>query len=290
MYKCTQCSEPLKNSLHSNKHWRKHHPSEYQDIPEDQRLSSKCHVTVQPSIPNIPWWCPQCSNEFPTEGLRDLHISSSHPSISTHKPPHQCQFCQKRYPCPKELQLHQTIRHSFSETNNQSISSKKARKFFHKCPLCPEVFSGGTGKVDLLTHQSRVHKISQFKCPTCQKEFLSASALKAHLTTHQFDLKCPHCGKMYYSKQTFDRHVAVQHEKSTAFTCDLCGKNLADKNTLLHHQRDMHGTSEKRWRCEVDGCGKRLKDLYSFKIHMSRHAKKPEYKCSKCGKGNFTKK
>ncbi len=75
------------------------------------------------------------------------------------------------------------------------------------------------------------------------------------------------------------------HEKSTAFTCDICGKILADRNSLLHYQRDMHGTSEKKFKCELEECGKRFKDLYSLTAHMSRHAKCPEFKCSSCGQG-----
>ncbi len=235
-------------------------------------------MSTPPVLPSVPWWCLQCNLEFPTEDLRDQHVNSRHPFISKDNP---CQLCDKRYSCPKELQLHQAICHSPEKIAGLLSKNRK----FHKCHLCTEVFSGDHGKEDLLTHLSRVHDDCQFKCSTCKKEFLCEATLKNHLTTHKFDLKCGQCGKVYYSKKAFDRHVAVKHEKSKAFICDLCGQSLTTRNSLKNHQRDRHGLFEKKWKCEVEGCGKRLKDFPAFTAHMAKHSKSPEFKCSFCGKG-----
>lgn len=74
------------------------------------------------------------------------------------------------------------------------------------------------------------------------------------------------------------------HSKSTIkYECDLCGKELATKQTYKRHL-DTHS---KRYECDV--CGERLSSGRSLKNHMNvRHTQDEIYKCDVCDKEFFS--
>ena len=66
----------------------------------------------------------------------------------------------------------------------------------------------------------------------------------------------------------------------TFYTCDACGKELKDRNTLNRHFR-VH-TGERPYLCNT--CGRTFKDIATLKKHESIHTGEKPYPCKICGK------
>lgn len=63
-------------------------------------------------------------------------------------------------------------------------------------------------------------------------------------------------------------------KKSTKSFCRFCKKVFLYSESRNRHEREAHLNTEKRYKCEIQGCGKVFKRNYVFKHHMNSHQKK----------------
>ena len=133
------------------------------------------------------------------------------------------------------------------------------------------------------TYISLKNIIKKITCDICNKNFLSKSALKAHVKfIHQDNhiLHCPYknCKKLFNNRYRLDIHI-MTHKGIKPFKCSLCGKSFSEQGTLNSHLATH--SSDKPFHCE----------LYSYKCktnpQLKNHYRKGHnqfdyYKCSEC--------
>ncbi|XP_037399266.1 zinc finger protein ZFAT-like [Pygocentrus nattereri] len=118
---------------------------------------------------------------------------------------------------------------------------------------------------------------TSYSCFWCGKEFLSASALRMHLSTHAEE-----------SSECFP--VPVSQSKDKLYPCIHCGKTFADLSHCKSHEKTHAG--EGPYRCPQ--CGVSFTFLHSFQNHQKEHSREPSaalkpYQCSYCSKQFATK-
>jgi Zinc finger, C2H2 type len=112
---------------------------------------------------------------------------------------------------------------------------------FLKCDRneCKKLFSSA---IALLKH-SKIHKVEKFTCKVCGKFYRRTSALKIHMKRHSEE-RCdiPGCSYVAKLKIHIYNHKRLMHE-SPVFTCDICGKIIKQLRYFkLHMQQHETGT------------------------------------------------
>ncbi|XP_036412858.1 zinc finger protein 850-like [Colossoma macropomum] len=118
---------------------------------------------------------------------------------------------------------------------------------------------------------------TSYSCFWCGKEFLSASALRMHLSTHAEE-----------SSECFP--APASQSKDKLYPCIHCGKTFADLSHCKSHEKTHAG--EGPYRCPQ--CGVSFTFLHSFQNHQKEHSGEPSaalkpYQCSYCNKQFATK-
>lgn len=75
------------------------------------------------------------------------------------------------------------------------------------------------------------------------------------------------CEKTYNSKFNLKRHIETAHLSVTRFSCDLCSKGFASKQSCIEH-RNLH-TGKKPFVCRV--CHLRLRQASQLSLHKRAH-------------------
>ena len=87
-------------------------------------------------------------------------------------------------------------------------------------------------------------KIKDFKCDSCEKEFVTSYELKEHVDAVHLHIKRNRChicnkdfsGTEYYLKE----HIKTIHEGKKDYKCELCNRAFASKLTLVQHNKLSH--------------------------------------------------
>ncbi|XP_066510625.1 zinc finger protein 585A-like [Hoplias malabaricus] len=148
---------------------------------------------------------------------------------------------------------------------------------------CTETFSRRPVTSQIFT-EGRVNEEQDdaFSCFWCGTQFLSASVLRAHLSSHALE-----------SLESFSapEPLTSQTNRKKLYPCIHCGKIFADLSHCKSHEKIHAG--EGPYRCPQ--CGISFIFLYSFQNHLKEHALEPErgttkpYPCSFCTKQFATK-
>ncbi|KAJ2942197.1 hypothetical protein O0L34_g15738 [Tuta absoluta] len=149
---------------------------------------------------------------------------------------------------------------------------------------------------------SKEFKDSRFSCDVCYKGFMSETAHKRHIKSHDpssGSFVCPVCHMRYPTQRNLNTH-ARQHKKIFAcalcdqvnvdttraklhsrwhkgvkFPCKLCDKEFNANTTYLSHMREVH----KPVTCAQ--CGQKLLGTNALNKHASIHAD-TQSKCDRC--------
>lgn len=171
--------------------------------------------------------------------------------------PYKCEVCGKG-----AVNLKAHIRHRASHV--------------HECNVCGRIFKHWSG---LVAHKKIGH-VTEYKCETCQKVFISKKNLnyhqKIHLNSADRDaFQCPYdkCAKFYTEKRNLMAHIRSKHE-GRKFICgfDDCGQQISTKQKLQAHLKlhlsEKMGTKSKpnSRRSSVDSIKKVRKDKGKKKV------------------------
>ncbi|XP_055528148.1 gastrula zinc finger protein XlCGF46.1-like [Wyeomyia smithii] len=162
------------------------------------------------------------------------------------------------------------------------------------CDRCPKKF--------FLQYRLDAHKrahdgLKPFECEICKKAFARSNGLKMHRiqkhSNNRICLPCdfPGCTYKYSTRLGLQRHKKRAHDPnyveppSTAFICDVCGRDYTTKGGLKTHKY-THYPSEMPFVCAV--CGKKFPTVNKLKEHTMRHDGIKRHTCPHCGLQKIT--
>ncbi|XP_011181360.1 zinc finger protein 91 isoform X1 [Zeugodacus cucurbitae] len=89
---------------------------------------------------------------------------------------------------------------------------------------------------------------------------------------------CEICNRNFVNGKTLSKHVKAVHNKIKPFICNVCGKKMARKASLIIHMRQH--TGEKPLHCKI--CKFSTRDPSVLHKHQLRHEKAEKLKCKHC--------
>ncbi|TRY68908.1 hypothetical protein TCAL_12788 [Tigriopus californicus] len=109
----------------------------------------------------------------------------------------------------------------------------------------------------------------QLDCKICGESFPNATVRRFHQRTHKkTHVKCSKegCKWVGNTASALNTHIYFVH---TRVLCDLCGKEVSNRNSLDLHRSTAHQPREAKFRCEICGKGYQTKGVLSK--HIRRH-------------------
>ncbi|KAM4607939.1 uncharacterized protein ACJ7VT_016091 [Polymixia lowei] len=205
---------------------------------------------------------------------------------------HVCKYCGMLFSAVIDLRDHERHVHRVIERP-------------YACDYCDKTFSHKP-------HRDRHHRLHRgekmFQCEICGKAYTTISQLKTHKQTHsEKSFICDICGNAFYQSGHLTRHKLV-HEEVKPFHCETCGKGFTQAEGLRNHQithtgerqlcpicgkayrnlkhhminkhadelpAEVSQTKQKKYSCEVSGCGKTFLYPSLLNLHRKRtHARR----------------
>ncbi|XP_055587143.1 zinc finger protein 726-like [Uranotaenia lowii] len=114
-------------------------------------------------------------------------------------------------------------------------------------------------------------------CEQCGKVCSSLSSLKTHMRDHRLDLKCEFCDKIFHRKYRLREHVAQVHENAGKYKCEICGKVVKSVTSYNLHLK-LH-TQEKTYECDL--CPQKFYSSGNLNVHKKLHSSNTNYKPNK---------
>ena len=129
-----------------------------------------------------------------------------------------------------------------------------------------------------------IAKNRKFKCPKCDKLFLTIKELNQHFLDNHQKLKCKDCDKTFQKPRSYKKHLYSHNVKP--HKCTVCGKGFS----FLSHLKTHKGTHNepKRFKCSAKNCDRGYSTKSDLKKHERTHTR-VVLKCSYKGCKYFTK-
>uniref|UniRef100_A0A8C7WYU0 Zinc finger protein 384 b n=1 Tax=Oryzias sinensis TaxID=183150 RepID=A0A8C7WYU0_9TELE len=158
--------------------------------PKDGTKTYRNHTESKPHK------CPHCTKSFANSSYLAQHIR-----IHTGVKPYTCSYCQKSFRQLSHLQQHSRIH-----------TGDRPYKCTH--PGCEKSF---TQLSNLQSHRRQHNKDKPYKCMHCNKGYIDAGSLEAHMTTHTVKhariYSCGLCHRSYTSETYLVKHMEKHMEK-----------------------------------------------------------------------------
>ncbi|XP_065579376.1 zinc finger protein 329-like isoform X1 [Artemia franciscana] len=139
---------------------------------------------------------------------------------STAKKRYQCEICQKSFPSPSGLNIHQ-----------RTHTGEKP----YKCDICNKRFKQAG---NLYMHQRTHTGNKPYECLICMKRCASSSDLSRHTRIHtgHKPYTCLVCNKNFALASSLKKHHRT-HTGDKPYMCVICEKKFSDCSALSKHRR-----------------------------------------------------
>ncbi|XP_020566265.1 zinc finger protein 384 isoform X5 [Oryzias latipes] len=184
--------------------------------PKDGTKTYRNHTESKPHK------CPHCTKSFANSSYLAQHIR-----IHTGVKPYTCSYCQKSFRQLSHLQQHSRIH-----------TGDRPYKCTH--PGCEKSF---TQLSNLQSHRRQHNKDKPYKCMHCNKGYVDAGSLEAHMTTHTVKhariYSCGLCHRSYTSETYLVKHMEKHMEKHNPD--QLTAPVAVAQQSAQQNQRQSHG-------------------------------------------------
>lgn len=224
-----------------------------------------------------PFPCPKCDKAYSRPAHLKRHLANTHDQDSAparKKSGRDCVHCGKKYASKYSLSKHLKDVHGLPSVavsqDVQGEADAAAPGGNYKCLECGVVFSK---RFSLASHMFSRHQGKlPYRCPECPDDvrFRYPSLLKRHQRqmhhVHSADKSCCHqcktCPEVFPKWSELRKHLKSGQCSGIAesteagrqgFKCEVCGRQLASKDTLRQH-RQSHAETRRVYHCQIGNC------------------------------------
>ena len=166
---------------------------------------------------SAPFFCPSCSEVFPTQGHMNNHLRASHPSFK-----YSCPMCKRRYT-------------TFFRLDQHFRSIHEGEK--HECDQCAYK---SNFREHLMEHVNVVHRGIKYSCLECGLKYSTRSALTSHIRYLHRGVggyRCNLCTfRTHWHVLTHVRGTTKRRRQPTCFICKRCQMICPSLEFLSHHE------------------------------------------------------
>lgn len=300
---CNQCSMAFATIEDVDEHFNHQH--------DDDNNTSTVNITKKELLFVV--CCEYCEDAF-IDNTKLLKHKQCH---SNEKNPFKCEFCMACYETYSKLKTHKNThinqqikfpvqRHYMCDVENcwkryrhwsdLSIHRKTVHLInpsIYKCSECEQTFYQSW---KFSYHKKTVHALSSVKCDVCSIECPNVYNLKFHKKKHHSPATNLIRNKIATTsnvrqpkkiittkieKNSFNFDQYLKKSKTAAIICNLCDKQLANRNSAKSHIEMIH-LKIKNHLCNE--CGKEFYLRKDYNDHLRLHTSETPYQCQLCPK------